>query len=232
MPSRALLMWRVPRSKGLRADYAGQGRLLAEIVEYKPTEALTQPLVMHRHVKRSALVKTDPGTLTNMKDTEISQALLFARALNVVGYNAVVLYEETFKGRPLSDTEKELIAARFGVVTHNETAPDYAAATTASRAFASRFVDTVFQATYNEKTNVSSTNSSLQAFGGPQASLVTGRQRDRGNSKQKEVNRQQLTLVSNILRPLAHLIESRKETVFAVALNGANPFKAIDIVYI
>jgi hypothetical protein len=233
VPDRAVLMWTVPRSPGLRADYAGHGRQLAEIKEWKASECVTNRLVMHSLIKKATVVRIDPAKLSNAQEVEQSQALIFGRSVNVIGFNAVVTYERKRRGGvDLTPDELQTIAADFGIISHNQADPDFDRLDKEAKQLQSDFIDVVFQARFNPKTHVSTTNPELAAFRGPEASLVTGRQRDKGNTKQKEVVRQQLTAVTNITSSLCMLIESKKQQIFAIALRGANPFQPIDIHYV
>jgi len=232
--ARTVLMWDMPRSDKLPGDIVGLNRKLAEMKEYKPSECLTSPLKLHQLIVRQSKTPTNPAMLNNEEEIELSQALLLSAAFRMIGYLGAVKKAEA-AGAAYGSTEKLRDAVLFGLIDPDEQSRTAGALASkkASANFVSQFIDSVFCATYNEKTNQSNTDEANAVFTGPEVDLKGGKVRGQaGDPKKKQVVRAQLTAVSDITMSTATLIESRKTRIFAISLTAGSPGQDIDAFYV
>lgn len=218
-----ILTWCVPKSQGLPVDLTGNGRRLAELKEYRLSENVVGRTRLHALIKRSLSVAVNADALSNGENLELSHALFFGKGLRAIAVAAIL------SSGPATPAEAEKICQLFGLIDIPESSSTAAQDRKKAQDTFNNFLDVVFQASYDPKTQLSKTDPKRALF--PDASMVVGRMRTAGNEQQKRANRSMLEGVQNITDSLAALIDSRKQRIFAISLSAANPGQDMDIIY-
>jgi hypothetical protein len=224
IPIGSWLVWQLPRADGLPPDASKHGRILAEIVEFKPQNAMVQAEEVHKRIRDQMDGKIDLTVLHSSARKAFQNAWKIWEGLSAIAFTSIVTYLETVGGARISDNAKLDIAEFLDVIEINR---GNAAAITnkqqTKKKVTSALLDNILQCETDPATGNSRPSDNTTAF--PFA--TDGARNPRAN--QNEASRRQAAQYEQVYTTMLVMYHSLFSRRFAWTLNGGVPGADFDV---
>lgn len=227
IPKLAKFAWRIPRTDGLMPDRTKHGRLLAELFEWKVSEASIKPHNLHRMIKVQMLGTLDTSQMHVSDRAPFTNAWRIWEALQGIAYSAALVYvEQTTAGAGgVSDSQKLLMAEQFGLIKPTSADPQRQAKINQSGQLASRLLDVLLQCETDPRNKNSYESSNVAAF--PRS---IGGQRQ-GDVRKIDVTQRQSAQFNTVYDTMMTVYDDAYSRVIGMSLSGGMPNGTMDVVF-
>lgn len=215
LPAGARVLWRIPRDGLTVGDRLGQGRMVGEMVEMKPTEVFGSESGLHAKI----------STVLHGLKLEAGSESEHQAAKKVIDQICIIMMvgEITRKaayGETMTDADKKMIAVQYGVLPTKNSANKEAAAK-----FKKTLVDRLFLMQFKQSDRTSSRKSALGIY----TLAKYGGQAE--NSDEQIIAYKQSGAVGALLDTISTQMDALNERVLGRTPSGGPPGALIDFFF-